>query len=130
MVRLQAEQALDASKMAQGYTTSVDVRAAVVGCGRMGKLHARTYAKMSGVTLVGVYDAIAKAAEEVAGEFGGKAFSSIDQLADEVAAVSIAAPTEHHLAVAEPFLRRGVACLIEKPLARNSAEGRKIVELG
>src|SRR5205085_12185073 len=85
----------------------------VVGCGRMGKLHARTYAQMSGVKLVGVYDAIPRAAEAVAGEFGGKDFSSIEELADEVSAVSIAAPTEHHLAVAEPFLKRGVACLIE-----------------
>ncbi len=107
-----------------------ELKVGVVGCGRMGKLHARTYAKLSGVKLVGVYDAIAKAAEAAAGEFGGKAFSSMEELAETVSAVSIAAPTEHHLAVAEPFLRRGVACMIEKPLARDSAEGRKIVEMG
>ena len=35
-----------------------------------------------------------------------------------VDAVTVAVPTVHHHAAAEPLLRRGVACLIEKPLAR------------
>ena len=101
----------------------------VVGCGRMGRLHARTYAQMSGTKLVGVYDAIPKAAETVASELGTKVIASLDELAEQVAAVTIAVPTEHHAKAAEPFLKRGIACLIEKPLARSSAEGRQIVEL-
>jgi predicted dehydrogenase len=79
--------------------------------------------------LVGVYDAIPRAAEAVAGEFGTKVISSLDELAEQVSAVTIAVPTEHHLKAAEPFLKRGIACLIEKPLAKNSAEGKQIVEL-
>ena len=41
----------------------------VIGTGRMGRLHARTYAKMPEVNLVGVYDMNADAAADVAGEF-------------------------------------------------------------
>jgi len=105
------------------------IPAAVVGCGRMGRLHARVYSQMSSTRLVGVYDAIGKAAEAAASEYGAKVFSNLDELAKNVKAVSIAVPTEHHAAAAEPFLKRGIACLIEKPLARNSAEAKRIVEL-
>lgn len=95
----------------------------------MGRLHARTYAAMPEVRLVGVYDVSAAAARAVAGEFGGEVFEDLDALAGRVRAVTIAVPTEHHAAAAEPFLKRGVACLIEKPLARDAAEGRAILEL-
>jgi predicted dehydrogenase len=106
-----------------------ELPAGLVGCGRMGKLHARTYAQMPHTKLVGVYDAIHKTAEAVASEFGSKVFADLEELAEQVRAVSIAVPTEHHLHAAEPFLKRGIACIIEKPLAKNSAEGRQIVEL-
>src|SRR5947199_6969133 len=98
--------------------SQLTLSAGVVGCGRMGRLHARTYAQMPQTKLVGVYDAIPKAAEAVAGEFGTKVFSNLNELAEQVSAVSIAVPTEHHLKAAEPFLKRGVACLIENRSGR------------
>src|SRR5438445_1290004 len=101
----------------------------VVGCGRMGRLHARTYAQMSGTKLVGVCDAVLKAAETVAAEFGTRVVANLDELAEMVSAVTIAVPTEHHARAAEPFLKHGIPCLIEKPLAKDSAEGKQIVEL-
>ncbi len=38
----------------------------VIGCGRMGKYHARVYGQMAGVKFAGVYDAIPAAAAAVA----------------------------------------------------------------
>lgn len=102
---------------------------AVVGCGRMGRLHARCYSQMPQVKLVGVHDALMQAAEDTARQYGTVAVASLEQLADRVRAVTIAVPTEHHLSAAEPFLKRGIACLIEKPLARDEREGGRIVEL-
>jgi predicted dehydrogenase len=101
---------------------------AVVGTGRMGKLHARVYSQMPGITLVGVYDINARAAEAVAGEYRCRVFSSIDEMLPHVAAVSIAVPAQFHAQVAEPFLRRRIACLIEKPLANDPADARRIVQ--
>lgn len=79
--------------------------------------------------LVGVFDAISKAAETMASEFGTKVVAHLDELAEMVSAVTIAVPTEHHAKAAEPFLKRGLACLIEKPLAKDSAEGKQIVQM-
>lgn len=102
---------------------------AVVGCGRMGRLHARVYSQMPDVLLVGVYDSHHETALEVASEYGCRAFENLHELLPQVAGATIAVPTRHHHDLAEPFLRRGVACLIEKPLASTVEEGRKIVEV-
>src|SRR5262245_58274672 len=88
----------------------------VIGCGRMGQLHARVYSQMPQVRLVGVYDADRDVAIATREKFGGEVFDSVEKLAERVAAVTIAVPTNFHAAVAEPLLRRGIACLIEKPL--------------
>ncbi len=112
-----------------GAVTLVDsLPVAVVGCGRMGRFHARTYSKMPDVKLVGVYDTDPEIAAAVAGEFGTDVVG-IDALTQKTRAVTIAVPTVHHPAVAEPFLRAGIACLIEKPLASNSAQARHIRDL-
>lgn len=101
---------------------------AVVGCGRMGRLHTRVYSEMPGVKLVGVFDQNSAAARQAAEAYGTRAFDSIDALADQVRAVTVAVPTTHHLDVAGPLLERGIACLVEKPLAGISAEARHLVE--
>ena len=96
----------------------------------MGRHHARVYAEMEGVELVGVVDASFERAQEYATKFGCKAFSTEAELiAEGVDAVSIAVPTTFHLKSAEPFLKAGVACLIEKPLAQGADEAEKIKHL-
>ena len=102
------------------------VAVGVIGCGRMGKLHARVYSQMPRVRLVGVYDADPDAARAAVEEFGGEVFDDLEHLAERVDAVTVAVPTNVHAAVAEPFLRRGVACLIEKPLAKDATDARAI----
>jgi predicted dehydrogenase len=82
---------------------------------------------MPGARLVGVIDTAADVAEATAEEFGCRAFADVEQLMPHVKAVTIAVPTEFHAEVAEPLLRRGIACLIEKPLAKTSDEARRIV---
>lgn len=102
---------------------------AVVGCGRMGRLHARVYSQMPDVKLVGVYDADEESARETAETYSTQAVSSMEALLDKIQAVTIAVPTTYHLKTATPFLERGIACLIEKPIARDSTEARQILAL-
>ena len=100
----------------------------VIGCGRMGKLHARVYSQMPQVKLVGVFDTLPASAQAVAEQFGCRVFASVQEMVGQVKAVTIATPTEHHLTMAQPFLQAGVACLIEKPLARSVEECAQIVK--
>ncbi len=103
------------------------LRCGAVGVGRMGRHHARVYAQLDNVELVGVMDSDIERAQEHAQMHGCAAFGSEQELIDAgVDAVSIAVPTTYHLKCAEPFLRAGVACLIEKPLAHSGDEAQKL----
>jgi predicted dehydrogenase len=92
----------------------------------MGRLHARVYSEMPQVRLVGVYDASAEAAETTAEQYGGRAFASLADALKEARAVTIAVPTKFHADVAEQCLSGKVACLVEKPLAKDVADARRI----
>jgi len=100
----------------------------VIGCGRMGRLHARVYSEMPSVKLVGVFDDSREAAESAAAEYKCPAAGSLDELLGRAQAVTIAVPTRFHADVAERCLGRGVACLVEKPLAKDVADGRRIAD--
>jgi len=102
---------------------------AVVGTGHMGRHHARIYHELPEVELLGVVDTDADRAAAVAREFDTQAHDSIDPLHGRVRAVSIAVPTVSHVAVAAPLIEDGVAVLIEKPLAADSASARSLLEL-
>ncbi len=84
---------------------------------------------MPRVKLVAVADADLDTAAAVAEEYGGKACLPAD-LPKEVAACTIAVPTQFHPEIALPLLERGVACLIEKPLASSSQQAQRIVDAG
>jgi predicted dehydrogenase len=102
------------------------LRVAVIGVGHLGRHHARILATLDGVTLAAVVDTSEARAREIAEPLGAPALTDVAALGD-VDAVVVAVPTEAHAAVAIPFLRRGVAALVEKPLARSLAEADAII---
>lgn len=100
---------------------------AVVGVGHMGRHHARLYSELPQARLVAVVDANAARADEYAAKYGCQALSSVDDLPDAVRAVTVAVPTTHHVAIAEGLLRRGMAVLVEKPLAGSVEECERLL---
>jgi predicted dehydrogenase len=105
------------------------LRMAVIGVGHLGQHHARVLAAHPDVELVAVADTRLEQAEAVAAKHGTTAVADFEELVDWVDAVSIAVPTVHHRAVAEAFLARGIATLIEKPLATALTEAEALVAL-
>ncbi len=104
---------------------------AVIGVGRMGRHHARIYSELPAANLVAVVDADEERRETVADELGCAAYESGERLLHhhrDLHAASIAVPTLHHAAAAEPLLVSRIACLIEKPLAATAAEARALTE--
>jgi len=105
------------------------LRTAAVGVGHLGRHHARIYAEMEGVELVGVVDADAARAREVGERHGVPHLTDHRRLPEALDAVSVATPTASHFEVARHFLARGISVLVEKPLTTTVAEGRELVEL-
>jgi predicted dehydrogenase len=108
---------------------SEPVRVAVIGVGYLGRFHALIYSRLPSVELVGVVDADGDRARSVAQEAGCTVYESATDLLDRVDAVSVVVPTTAHLEAAAPFLRRGIAVLLEKPIAATRDEGAEIVRL-
>lgn len=106
---------------------SNSVKVAVIGAGMMGKNHLKTYKTLPGVELVGVYDIFEDAAKIAAEMFGIKAFSSLEEVAQNVDAVSVVTTSVTHADVGEFFLKKGIHCLIEKPLATTEIECQRLI---
>lgn len=109
--------------------TDDKLRTAVVGAGKMGEIHAKVYHKLPQSKLVAVVDIDPRKARRLAKKYKCKYFTNCAGILDEVDAVTISAPTICHKQLAEPFIERGIACLIEKPLALNVTEAQEIVAL-
>lgn len=103
------------------------IRTAVVGVGHMGRHHARLYQEMPQSQLVAVVDLNKDRAAEIAGKHGATALTSIDELPNDVRAVTVAVPTIHHRTIAEKLLRRGMAVLVEKPIADTVANAEAMM---
>jgi predicted dehydrogenase len=102
---------------------------AVIGAGHMGRHHVQKYAEMEGARLVAVVDANLERAKELAEPLGVKYATELTPDLGDVAAVSVAVPTVNHLRVAKPLIERGVAVLVEKPLAPTLADAEEIAAL-
>jgi hypothetical protein len=102
------------------------LRTAIVGAGKMGKIHAKVYSQLDQAELVAVVDSDPERAAALAEKYGCAAFTDPAELIGKVDAVTIAAPTQAHHAVATLLLSHRIPVLIEKPLAASAAEGRKI----
>jgi predicted dehydrogenase len=104
------------------------VRVAVVGVGHLGQHHARLLASMEGVELTGVVDTRIDRAREIGAKYGVPAFGDAREVLDLADAVSIAVPTVSHVDVALPFIERGMAVLVEKPIASSVEEADRLIE--
>src|SRR5947209_17397316 len=116
--------------MVQPVQESADglLRVGVVGVGIMGQNHARVFADVPGVRLVGVADPDRKQRNFVSGALGCAGYADVEGLlANGVNAVTSAAPTHLHRDLALTCIGRGVHVLVEKPIASSVEEGRAII---
>jgi predicted dehydrogenase len=105
------------------------LRTAVVGVGYLGRFHAHKHRALDDVELVAVCDRDAERSRSVAAEVGTNAVVDYRELRGKVDAVTIAATTAEHFALARFFLEHGVHVLVEKPMTRTSAEAAILTKL-
>ena len=103
------------------------VRLGVIGTGNMGALHARVAADSQGVDLVGIFDADASRATDIAARYGTQAFTSAPELIAACDGVIVAAPSTLHHEYAGMCIDAGTAVLVEKPAAITVAEGEDLI---
>lgn len=107
-------------------STTGKLRLAIVGLGKMGMLHWRTWQAIPDVELVAAIDTDARKASWSTGGVVANPRHSEDLLGHIDAAI-IATPPDQHLPCALPLLDAGVHCLIEKPLALTLADSTQLI---
>jgi myo-inositol 2-dehydrogenase/D-chiro-inositol 1-dehydrogenase len=91
---------------------------AVLGCGRIGRLHARNLARHPRARLAMVFDVAGEVAQQVAAGIGVRSARSLDEVWDDgtVRAVVIATPTDTHVPLIVAAVKAGKAVFCEKPI--------------
>ncbi len=104
-------------------------RIALIGLGAMGRNHLRVLGELDGVELVAVCDQSAELAESVAAKRSVHAYTAWEEMLDreKLDAAIVAVPTGYHLGAGLAVLERGLHVLIEKPIAADLDEGRRLV---
>ena len=100
------------------------IRFAILGAGRIGRLHAQTIARHPGAEVVYVQDLNAEFARSVAEQCGATATSDLEAVlaAPAVDAVLIASPTDTHVDLLLRAAKAGKAVLCEKPIDLDLAQ--------
>ena len=95
------------------------VRTALVGCGKVGQIHAQALAALPESEFVAVCDVELQRATSFAARFGVKPYGDMARMLDEcgVQALCIATPHPLHAGPAIEAAQAGVHVLVEKPLA-------------
>ena len=106
-----------------------NLKVGVIGVGYFGQFHAEKYAKTEGVELVGVVDADASRAREIAKRCRTQPFLRYADLFKRVQAVSIAVPTPFHYPITRDFFLHGVDVLLEKPISNLLQEADELIGL-
>jgi predicted dehydrogenase len=95
------------------------VRVGLAGLGSMGRNHLRVLSAQPGATLVAVADPAPAALEAATAQTGAEGFALPQAMIAEceLDAIVIASPTTTHVPLALAAIERGIAVLVEKPLA-------------
>ncbi|WP_247256466.1 inositol 2-dehydrogenase [Pseudomonas moorei] len=103
---------------------------AVLGAGRIGKIHAANVAASPFAKLVAVADPFGNAAQQLAEAFGAEAMTDCEAAIDrdDVQAIVIGTPTHTHISLMLRAVRQGKAVLCEKPIDLDMAKSLAAVE--
>lgn len=105
------------------------IKAAVIGVGSMGRNHARVYWELPNTDLVGVADTNETTVTSIAEQYNTKAYTDYRRMLDELRpdVVTICVPSSSHFDVALDVIQRGIHLLVEKPIAMNIDEGKRMI---
>lgn len=107
------------------------MRVALIGAGMISHYHLIAWSKLSArASVVAIFDPILDRARERADTFGiPHAYDNADAMfsAEDIDALDIVAPREHHAGWVKAAMARGMAALCQKPLTPTLAEATALV---
>lgn len=110
-------------------TEKKTIRLCIIGAGAIGQKHALLLRNIDGAELVGISD-VNPAAEKFATEIACPYYADYEEMLKELSpeGVIVATPTATHSQTGIACARSGAHILMEKPIAENLEEARKLVD--
>ena len=105
------------------------LKVGIFGAGHLGKFHIGNWKEIDNVELVGFYDPNDEIAAGVIEKYNLKRYEDMEALMDAIDAADIVTPTQFHFPVCELALRKSKHVFVEKPLANDMDEAKKILKL-
>ncbi|MEP4195289.1 MAG: inositol 2-dehydrogenase [Aliishimia sp.] len=106
------------------------IRIAILGCGRIGQVHARSLMQMASAKLVAVSDAFGDAAQALSAQTGAEVRATAAILsATDIDAVIICTPTDTHFDLIQGAAKSGKAVFCEKPIDMSADRIRACIEV-
>jgi predicted dehydrogenase len=102
------------------------IRVAVIGAGTFGRHHVRGIKQLQQADLVAIVDLDLNKAQQLANEYGSRAFRTVEEVLAQIDAAILATPTVTHEQIGTELLQANVDVLIEKPIADSSAAGERL----
>lgn len=106
---------------------SAILKAGVIGTGVFGGYHAKKYAEMDGIQLMGVYDTHPERCFAMAEQLGVEPFGDLPDLFKACDIITVASPATTHAAAALAALKAGKSVYVEKPLASTLEDADKLL---
>ncbi len=102
---------------------------AIVGCGHIGKRHAKHIINHPQAELVGMYDLLMEASENLSKEYGGVAFASYDELLlSDAEIINVCTPNGSHHNLTVQALNAGKNVLVEKPMSIKKTHCERMIK--
>ena len=105
------------------------LKAGVVGYGHLGKIHTKLLFQSENYKLIGVYDINTELSNEIAKEYGCKAYTSFEEMLNDIEVLDIVTPTPFHFNYAKKAIVKGIHLFIEKPVCSNTEESTELLRL-
>ncbi len=105
------------------------VKVGVIGVGHLGQHHVKHYVSLKDANLVGIVDTDQERAVEISKQFDIPVFNELQDLLNQVDAVSIVTPTLYHAKIAETCITNDIHVFIEKPITETLEEAERLLVL-
>jgi predicted dehydrogenase/nucleoside-diphosphate-sugar epimerase len=130
--REQASRRADLAALRQVPREAASLTACLVGCGMIGQEHLKILSRMPGARVAAVCDANLASAKALADRFKvPRSYDNVEAMlnAEKPQVLHVLTPPQSHLRLAELAFQRGCNVLVEKPMAVDAAEARRMAEL-
>ena len=85
---------------------NVPINIGIIGVGHLGQHHVKHYKRLQDVNVVGIYDRDKGRGSEIANQYDTSVYNNVNDLINNVEAVSIVTPTSSHGKIAELCIKK------------------------